>query len=104
MSPHRASMQKHFNTRAAERLGLRVNRHDVREYIDYLMAYKSQGIFAGWSRYWYYIRFQGVWSWVLLDREAKRLVTIITEPPRYQDEASIARAKAWGEGEKRPWA
>lgn len=97
-------MQKHFNTRAAERLGLRVNRHDVKDYVAYLMRFKAEGIDAGRGRFWYYVCFYGVWSWVLLDREAKRLVTVITEPPRWQQEELIARAMKWGTSEKRPWA
>lgn len=97
-------MQKHFNTRAAERLGIQTNRHTARSYVKYLAKYTGNGIYANAGRYWFYVSFLGSWAWVLFDKYAKRLVTVITEPPRYQQEELIARAKAWGEGEKRPWA
>jgi hypothetical protein len=103
---HKVNQQLHFNKRAEERLGVHVNRKALTTLLNYLLSSTQDGICANSyyaNRYWFYIKLEGTWAWVLLDHCTQRLITIITEVPRGLTEEEIRKAIHFGTGNKRPW-
>lgn len=100
----KASIQKHFNNRVSERLGIQTNKHSAKSYVKYLLQYTGNGLPAHAGRYWFYVAFLGSWAWVLFDKYTRRLITVLAETPRDYDTKEITRAMRWGTSKKRPWA
>lgn len=100
---HKSNMQKHFNSRASERLGVKSNRIIARKYIEYLMPRCSHGLSANAGRYWFYVCYCGAWSWVLLSPRARRLVTILDSEPHGYLPEDIEWCRDWGVRKERPW-
>lgn len=77
---YKHACQLHFNGRASERLGLKLNRHDARSILDTIKANPGQPYptFNDPHRLWYFVDYEGNWIWVLYDKKLKRLVTCLS--------------------------
>lgn len=103
---HKARQQIHFDNRLQERFCISMNREKTRPILNYLLDTRHEGIctnnFYG-NRYWFYVKIEGTWLWVLVDYCTERLVTGISEVPRGLTEEETTKAIHFGTSPKRPW-
>jgi len=82
---HRIYAQWHFRTRARERLGILLSRHELRAIAGELAcaSWRNGCRIFNRDRMWFFFPVRGVFCWVLFDPGMRRVVTCLAEAPDY---------------------